>query len=192
MKKYQSLIPKWHVLETDKIIVCETSQPLISLPDDLNNIVYEPKYAQQNIPGAVSVCRMRKITFDMLNEASKLLPKGYAFKIFDAWRPVAVQKYLFNRYAEKLMFEKGIDFSFKANAELNNKAVKSNIITLFFRMPQIKANTSFLASISQPVYSPTIRLIILLKNMMLKCILSSIIPLKQALSRQNSESEIAI
>lgn len=92
MKKYQSRIPKWHVLETDKIIVCETSQPLISLPDDLNNIVYEPKYAQQNIPGAVSVCRMRKITFDMLNEASKLLPKGYAFKIFDAWRPVAVQK----------------------------------------------------------------------------------------------------
>lgn len=179
-------------METDKIIVCETSQPLISLPDDLNNIVYEPKYAQQNIPGAVSVCRMRKITFDMLNEASKLLPKGYAFKIFDAWRPVAVQKYLFNRYAEKLMFEKGIDFSFKANAELNNKAVKSNIITLFFRMPQIKANTSFLASISQPVYSPTIRLIILLKNMMLKCIFSSIIPLKQALSRQNSESEIAI
>ena len=55
MKKYQSRIPKWHVLETDKIIVCETSQPLISLPDDLNNIVYEPKYAQQNIPGAVSV-----------------------------------------------------------------------------------------------------------------------------------------
>ncbi len=43
MKKYQSRIPKWHVLETDKIIVCETSQPLISLPDDLNNIVYEPK-----------------------------------------------------------------------------------------------------------------------------------------------------
>lgn len=42
MKKYQSRIPKWHVLETDKIIVCETSQPLISLPDDLNNIVYEP------------------------------------------------------------------------------------------------------------------------------------------------------
>lgn len=114
MKKYQSRIPKWHVLETDKIIVCETSQPLISLPDDLNNIVYEPKYAQQNIPGAVSVCRMRKITFDMLNEASKLLPKGYAFKIFDAWRPVAVQKYLFNRYAEKLMLEKGIDAE-KAN-----------------------------------------------------------------------------
>ena len=100
---------------------------------------------------------MRKITFDMLNEASKLLPKGYAFKIFDAWRPVAVQKYLFNRYAEKLMFEKGIDFSFKANAEFNNKGVKSNKITLFFRMPQIKAHTSFLASISQPVYSPTIR-----------------------------------
>lgn len=45
MKKYQSRIPKWHVLETDKIIVCETSQPLISLPDDLNNIVYEPKYS---------------------------------------------------------------------------------------------------------------------------------------------------
>lgn len=55
------------------------------------------------------------------------------------------------------MFEKGIDFSFKANAEFNNKGVKSNKITLFFRMPQIKAHTSFLASVSQPVYSSTIR-----------------------------------
>lgn len=36
--------------------------------------------------------------------------------------------------------------------------VKSNKISLYFHMPQLKQHTSFLASISQPTYSPIIRL----------------------------------
>ena len=36
--------------------------------------------------------------------------------------------------------------------------VKSNKISLYFHMPQLKQNTSFLASITQPTYSPIIRL----------------------------------
>ncbi len=53
--------------------------------------------------------------------------------------------------------EKGIDFSFKASEDFYNVGNKTNKIMIFFRMPQLKAHTSFLASISQPVYSPTIR-----------------------------------
>ena len=53
--------------------------------------------------------------------------------------------------------EKGIDFSFNAGEDFYNAGNKSNKIMIFFRMPQLKAHTSFLASISQPVYSPTIR-----------------------------------
>lgn len=53
--------------------------------------------------------------------------------------------------------EKGIDFSFNAGEDFYNAGNKSNKIMISFRMPQLKAHTSFLASISQPVYSPTIR-----------------------------------
>ncbi len=108
MKINNIRIPEWHDLKTDNIIVREISEPLIKLPEDSARIIYEPKYALQNIPGATTICRMRREVFIMLNRAIDLLPEGFGFKIFDAWRPVAVQKFLFDRYANKLIAEKGI------------------------------------------------------------------------------------
>lgn len=63
---------------------------------------------------------------------------------------------------------------------------------IFFRMPQLKAHTSFLASISQPVYSPTIRFNYPAEKYDVKMYPFSIIPWKQALSRRSSALVIAI
>ena len=108
MKMNNTRIPEWHDLKTENIIVREIHDPLIELPENSANIIYEPKYALQSIPGATTVCRMRREVFEMLNRALALLPEGFGFKIFDAWRPVSVQKFLFDRYANKLMAEKDI------------------------------------------------------------------------------------
>lgn len=52
-----------------------------------------------------------------------------------------------------------IDIEFvPQNDPVETTADKSSRISLSFRMPQLKTHTSFLASISQPTYNPTIRL----------------------------------
>lgn len=59
-------------------------------------------YYRQGIPNATDKCYMRKSVYDMLIQAARLLPNGYKFKIFDAWRPFAVQQWLFNHYKEMI------------------------------------------------------------------------------------------
>lgn len=54
--------------------------------------------------------------------------------------------------------ENRIDIDFKVLESRRKGDEKSSKISLSFRMPQLKTNTSFLASISQPTYNPTIRL----------------------------------
>ena len=57
------------------------------------------------IPGSSPYIIARKTIVQMLIEAEKLLPKGYKFKIFDAYRPIIVQQYLWDYYYNKLKKE---------------------------------------------------------------------------------------
>ena len=57
------------------------------------------------------------------------------------------------------VYDKRIDIEFCApDKRKRDVKVKSNKISLYFHMPLLKQNASFLASISQPTYSPIIRL----------------------------------
>lgn len=57
------------------------------------------------------------------------------------------------------VYNNGIDIEFGApDKRKRDIKVKSNKISLYFHMPQLKQRTSFLASIPQPTYSPIIRL----------------------------------
>ena len=62
--------------------------------------------------------------------------------------------------SDVLINDNSIDVEFRAPKcyNSNNNIKKSNKISIYFHMPQLKAHTSFLASISQPTYSPIIRL----------------------------------
>lgn len=62
----------------------------------------EMKYFKQNIKGSINVAYCRKTVADMLIKAKSYLPKGYSFKIYDAWRPYEVQKALYDDYFNKL------------------------------------------------------------------------------------------
>ncbi len=54
---------------------------------------------------AVSDCFMRKTVYDKLVLASKLLPEGYGFCIWDAWRPFLLQKELYDTYASMIIHQ---------------------------------------------------------------------------------------
>jgi D-alanyl-D-alanine dipeptidase len=61
-------------------------------------MVFQPKYWERGVPGAVAKIYVRKTVEEMLLAAANLLPEGYKLKILDAWRPAAVQKALFDEY----------------------------------------------------------------------------------------------
>jgi len=46
-------------------------------------------------------CFARESVLKKLVEASKMLPEGFKIVIFDSWRPVKVQKELFDRYKKE-------------------------------------------------------------------------------------------
>lgn len=53
------------------------------------------------LPGSSPNIYARKTVKNMLLKAEKMLPQGYKFKIYDAYRPIAVQQALWDYYREK-------------------------------------------------------------------------------------------
>ena len=76
---------------------------LVCISDTLCDIMlFQPKYFEQNIPGSTNKIYVRKTIANMLLEVAQSLPHGYKLKIYDAWRPYAVQKALFDDYYHRL------------------------------------------------------------------------------------------
>jgi len=74
-----------------------------------SRILVDMQYFKRGIEGATDKCYVRKTVFDKLKKAAKLLPKGYCFRIFDAWRPLCVQKELYENLVG--MLENEMSFS---------------------------------------------------------------------------------
>ncbi len=72
---------------------------------ELNNsskIIIEPSYYIQGIPHAIPNCHVRESVAYKIIRISQNLPDGYQLKIYDAWRPFSVQRYLYDAYKSKL------------------------------------------------------------------------------------------
>jgi D-alanyl-D-alanine dipeptidase len=72
------------------------------LVENKNNIIVQPAYYLKGLPGSVDKCYLRQSVAKKLAEISNSLPNGYKLKIYDGWRPLAVQKHLFDTYKEEL------------------------------------------------------------------------------------------
>ena len=83
--------------------IVENNEPLIDVtsfaPD---KIVSNSKYYERQIPGSMSICYVRKTVGQLLAQASRQLPEGWKFVIFDAWRPIEVQEFLYNEFIVNL------------------------------------------------------------------------------------------
>ena len=76
-------------------------EPLVEVKNSAR-IATCPQYYMQKIEGAVSAIYVRRSVLDLLIRAGEQLPDHYKFMLYDAWRPYAVQKYLFDRYMKML------------------------------------------------------------------------------------------
>lgn len=103
-------IPPWHEIDADRIVVTENGDRLIKVDFANVGIVYAPRYFNLGIPGAIKDCYMRESVYQRLLVALGLLPSGLKFKVFDAWRPYEVQKYLYDEQVKKLCEIDGIPF----------------------------------------------------------------------------------
>lgn len=91
--------------ESVPIVECgEKMIPLSRLPD--RYFVLDSKYYHQGIPGALQESYVRETVFELLMKAARNLPEGYQFIIWDAWRPIEVQEFLFNGYLAELALAK--------------------------------------------------------------------------------------
>lgn len=106
-------------------------EEIIDLKD--YGFIISPEYWKMGIAGAPKSCYIRKSVADMLLEAKKLLPEGYNFKLYDGWRPYAVQKRLWDMYyfnvknnpenkncTEEELMKKTSFFVSKPSTDINN------------------------------------------------------------------------
>lgn len=114
-------IPHCQMPDAVGVTIAPMEEPMICLSETCQEVmVFQPKYWERKIPGAVAQVYVRKTVADMLFAAAGMLPHGYKFKIFDAWRPVAVQKALFGEYYAVL--QQRFQGENKSEAELKKMA----------------------------------------------------------------------
>ena len=101
-------IPEWHEINARLVSVYENNDKFINISSINSRVIYEPRYYIRKIPGSIKDCYIRSSVYQMLLKAVALLPEGYGLKIFDAWRPYEVQKFLFYEQVAVLCKKDGL------------------------------------------------------------------------------------
>lgn len=115
----EKAIPYLQMPTTDGLSVAEINEPFVDIfAYGKGEILVDMQYEKACREGAISTAFLRKEVADRLLQASKNLPRGYRLKIFDAWRPYAVQKSLYDEYFNRLKEENPT----LAEEELHKKA----------------------------------------------------------------------
>lgn len=78
-------------------------------------------------------CKLRKGVYEKLLKAAGLLPTGYRIRIYDAWRPFALQEELYNAYLQDLIKYFHLE---DASEETRNKVV-AQYISLPIPCPEV-------------------------------------------------------
>ncbi len=88
--------------------VCFTHSDFIQITSN-DRFDVQMQYPLLGMKFAESSCYVRKEVHEKLVDASNLLPKGYRLRIWDAWRPFALQHELYTSYSEKIVNEFGLE-----------------------------------------------------------------------------------
>lgn len=84
--------------------------PFVKIPNvvKINNevkIIVDMQYPKLGMKNAIKDCMLRKEVLEKLLLAASYLPKGYAFKIWDAYRPWSLQNELYYAYKPQIINE---------------------------------------------------------------------------------------
>ena len=73
----------------------ECGEDLVELSEIAPEIGYAAVYYRDGRPGALNRCFVRRTVAEMLKKAAASLPDGYSLMVYDALRPLAVQRHLY-------------------------------------------------------------------------------------------------
>ncbi|MBP1154190.1 MULTISPECIES: M15 family metallopeptidase [unclassified Paenibacillus] len=85
------------------IPIDESHEKLVSLEALSERIILRPFYHAIKIPTAINGAYARQGVAKRLVEAAERLPSDLKIVVFDAWRPVTVQQYLYDNFRAKLI-----------------------------------------------------------------------------------------
>ena len=84
------------------IPIIPKEEKLVSLSCLSGQVLLHPYYYRRGIPGAINDVLLREGVVDLVATAAKRLPKNVKFIVFDGWRPLKVQTYLFHEFEQRL------------------------------------------------------------------------------------------
>lgn len=92
-----------------RLSIHECGEPLVPLAEvdaQQHRLLFRPMYAEDGIPGAPSTVSVRAGVRDRLHLAAASLPENLALMVFDGYRPLVVQRYLYDNYYARLAQER--------------------------------------------------------------------------------------
>jgi zinc D-Ala-D-Ala dipeptidase len=93
-----------HVVEPPdwgRLPIVENREPLVAL-EPTDRLRVRALYAEQGIPGAPTTTLVRAGVRDRLLRAAAALPEGVALVVFDGYRPLRVQQFLWDDFRARL------------------------------------------------------------------------------------------
>lgn len=88
-----------------RLPIVECGEPLVTLAEEDRLLRARAVYAEMGIPGATATISVRAGVADRLRRATGALPPGVALVVFDGFRPLSVQKYLYDNYQAEVRAE---------------------------------------------------------------------------------------
>ena len=116
-------------------IVKENSEPLVKI-NAHPKIFLQPMYFERGIPESLQTIYLRKSVYEKLIEALTLLPLDYSFILYDGYRPLQVQEYLFQLFSQEVK-NKNPDYTDAAVLEETLKFVAFPSIEPYRTSPHI-------------------------------------------------------
>ena len=80
-------------------------EPLIKIDNLHPRIFTQPIYYQQQIVSSLQSIYLRKEAFERLQQAIMLLPENYSFILYDGYRPLQVQQFLFAKFSKQIQYQ---------------------------------------------------------------------------------------
>ncbi|KAB0769327.1 D-alanyl-D-alanine dipeptidase, partial [Pseudomonas aeruginosa] len=91
--------PDWHAVAGIPIVDAGTPLEALGLSREFS---VWPAYHKLGIPHAIPECHARGEVFERLLRVAAALPGGVRLVVLDAWRPFAVQQYLYDSLSSAL------------------------------------------------------------------------------------------
>lgn len=100
------MIPTYRSLKTTKLTEAFVDEAFVDIASYSNGLILvDMQYFKHKCKGAINVAYVRKSVADMLIKAAHTLPDGMHIKVWDAWRSIETQTYLYNKYYNRIKQE---------------------------------------------------------------------------------------